>query len=152
MTLDEAWSKVRRCARDMNARYQGVVFDELAIVSFSDNQPRTLSYQGPRREAFDSQFPADSAALRSRVRRGGQNYGVGDFEFSHEGTGTSFEAFVVLGQEICLVCNNTTKSMSAIAANPLWLAAQVPFVELAESMRADPLASQASSRSLPAAA
>jgi len=137
----------------MNTRYQGVVFDELAVVSFSDSQPRTLSYQGPRREVFDAQFAADSAALRASVRRREQEYGVGDFEFSHDGTGTGFEAFMVLAPEICLVCNNTGKSMSAIAANPLWLAAQVPFVELAETFRTNPLVKQTESHGrMPAAA
>jgi hypothetical protein len=139
MTLDQAWSAVQNCAREMNRLYRQVVFDELAIVSFGDNCPHTLSYQGPRRAAFDAGFVADSAALRAVVRSGGQQYSVGDFEFSHEGAGTAFEAFLVLGPEVCLVCNNTVKSMSAIAANPLWLAAQVPFVELAESFRFKPL-------------
>ena len=139
MTLEQAWSAIRDCAREMNTRYREVVFDELAIVSFADNHPRTVSYQGPRREAFDAGFAADSAALRAIVRSGGQHYDVGDFEFSHEGTGTGFEAFLVLGPDTCLVCNNTVKSMSAIAANPLSLAAQVPFASLAERFRSKPV-------------
>lgn len=139
MTLNQAWRWIRHCAREMNIRYNGVVFDELAIVSFADNQPRTLSYQGPRRQEFDLHFPSDSTALRALVRSGTYRYGVGDFEFSHQGTGTLYDAFVVLGGGVCLVCNNTTKPMPAISANPLWLAAQIPLAELAERFRVHPL-------------
>ena len=139
MTLEQAWQKVLNCADEMNTRYSEVVFDELAIVSISDIEPRTMSYQGPRKEAFSESFPKDSAALRKTVRERGQAYDIGDFEFSHEGAGTGYEAVMLLGKGLCLICNNTVKSMDGIAKNPRWLSAQVPFAELAEDFRGDPL-------------
>ena len=139
MTLEQAWKSVLATAQEMNARYGDVVFDELAIVSIADKQPRTLSYQGPRQTAFTENFPRDSAALRQTVRQGGLRYEAGDFEFSHEGVGTGFEAFMVLGKGVCLICNHTVKTMQAISQNPRWIAAQVPFAELGEKFRAAPL-------------
>jgi hypothetical protein len=47
---------------------------------------------------------------------------------------------MVLGKEIYLICNNTVQSMDAITKDPLWLGAQVPFVELSDKFRADPVA------------
>ncbi len=139
MTLEQAWKSILNCAQEMNARYRDVVFDELAIVSIGDNQTRTVSYQGPRREAFASSFPADLAPLRKAARQGGQSYQAGDFEFSHEGAGTAFEAFMILGRNLCLICNNTAKSMDGISRNPRWIEAQVPFVELGDKFRGEPL-------------
>ena len=49
------------------------------------------------------------------------------------------EAFLMVGDGLYLICNNTAQSMSAIAKDPLWLSAQVPFVELSDQFRADPL-------------
>jgi len=140
MTLEQAWKSILNCAEEMNARYRDVVFDELAIVSIGDSQTRTVSYQGPRKEVFSESFPKDSAGLRKTVQSGGQTYEVGDFEFSHDGTGTGFEAFMMLGRGLCLICNNTGKSMDGISRNPRWLEAQVPFAELSDTFRSNPLA------------
>jgi hypothetical protein len=140
MTLEQAWKSIMNCAQEMNSRYREVVFDELAIVSIADNQTRTMSYQGPRKDVFTDSFHADSAALRNTVRQGGQHYDAGDFEFSHEGAGTGFEAFMILGHGLCLICNNTSKSMDGISKNPRWIEAQVPFAELSERFRSEPLA------------
>lgn len=139
MTMEQAWKSILHCAEQMNTRYREVVFDELAIVSISDNSTRAMSYQGPRKEEFADSFPKDSAGLRASLRSGGQTYEAGDFEFSHDGTGTGFEAFMMLGKGLCLICNNTGKSMEGISKNPRWLEAQIPFAELGEEFRGNPL-------------
>jgi hypothetical protein len=139
MTLEQAWESVLHCAEEMNTHYRDVVFDELAIVSIDDTRTQTMSYQGPRQEAFEVSFPGDSAALRKAVSVGGQRYEAGDFEFSHDGAGTGFEAFMLLGKGLCLICNNTGKSMDGISMNPRWLNAQIPFAELSEQFRGNPL-------------
>jgi hypothetical protein len=48
---------------------------------------------------------------------------------------------MVVGRGIYLICNNTVQSMDSITKDPLWLGAQVPFVELSEKFRANPLVS-----------
>jgi len=53
--------------------------------------------------------------------------------------GTGFESFLVLGKGIFLICNNTFQSMDGITQDPLWLGAQVPFVELSDKIRGDPV-------------
>jgi hypothetical protein len=64
---------------------------------------------------------------------------VGDFEFARHGVGLAFESFMAVGPGVFLICNNTVQSMDGITKDPLWLGAQVPFVELSDKFRADPL-------------
>jgi hypothetical protein len=56
------------------------------------------------------------------------------------GRATMIEAFLVLGQGLYLICNNTLESMDSLTKNPRWLGAQVPFAELADKVRVSPLA------------
>ncbi len=121
----------------MNARYGSVIFDEWAIVSLERNRARILFYTGPRNDDFLKHFVADLGALRLSLLDA--SLGAGDFEFARHGVGTGIEAFLVLGQGMYLICNNTAESMDGISKNPRWLGAQVPFAELAEKVRADPL-------------
>ena len=137
MTLDEICGSIKACASQMNARYGGVVFDEWAVVSLERNRARILHYTGPRNDDFLKNFVTDLGALRTALLDG--TYGPGDFEFARNGVGTSIEAFLVLGQGMYLICNNTVETMDSIGKNPRWLRAQVPFVELAEKVRANPL-------------
>jgi hypothetical protein len=138
MTLDETKKFINACAGQMAARYGKTVFDEWAIISLAENKARVLSYAGPRNDDFLKNFANDLGALRSELLT--TNYGAGDFAFARHGTGTRFEAFMVLGAGIYLICNNTRESMDAIAKEPRWLDAQVPFAELGDKLRMSPLA------------
>lgn len=137
MTLDQAKRRITACARQMDAQYKKMVFDEWAIISMVDHKGRLLAYIGPRKAGFQKNFLADAGALRTSLLAGQTN--IGDFEFARHGVGTGFESFLVLGQGLFLICNNTVQSMDVITQDPLWLAAQVPFVELSDAFRADPL-------------
>lgn len=137
MTLDQAVKLIKSCAEQMDARYRKVVFDEWAIISLADNKGRLLAYIGPRKEGFQQNFLTDAGALRAGLLT--QEHNVGDFEFARHGVGTGFEAFMVLGKGIYLICNNTVQSMDGITQDPLWLNAQVPFVELSDKVRAEGL-------------
>lgn len=137
MRIETAIEHIRQCAGLMDSRYQRTVFDEWAIVAFEKGRPRVVHYQGPRAAGFAASFDADLAALRAGLTS--QRYEAGDFEFARQAAGTQFEAFMVAGPGLYLVCNNTWATMDQIAANPLWLAAQVPFVVMSEHFRADPL-------------
>ena len=68
-----------------------------------------------------------------------QEQPVGTFEFARNNVGTGFEAYMVVGNGLYLICNNTVQSMDTIARDPQWLGAQVPFVELSEQFTASPL-------------
>ena len=137
MKLDQAKKLITGCARQMDAQYKKIVFDEWAIISLADQKGRLLAYIGPRKAGFQKNFAADAGSLRTGLLAGQTN--VGDFEFARHGVGTGFESFMVLGDGIFLICNNTIQSMDAITQDPLWLAAQVPFVELSDQFRSDPL-------------
>ena len=137
MTLEETTKSVKQCAQEMNARYKQVVFDEWAIVSVVQKQSRILNYLGPRNDDFLKNFANDLGALRLELFKA--RHGVGDFEFTRHGVGTLFEAFLVLGEGIYLICNHTEKSMEEITKNPHWIDAQVPFVDLSDKVRSNPL-------------
>ena len=137
MTLDDANKLIRGCADRMNELYKKVVFDEWAIVLLVQQRAKILTYLGPRKDDFQKNFAADVQDLRSELLS--HNHNLGDFEFSRHGFGTKLEAFVVVGDGLYLICNNTTDSMSGITKDPLWLVAQVPFVEMSDRFRSDPL-------------
>lgn len=137
MTLEEICEQIKTCAHMMNERYGRLVFDEWAVISLAENRARVLFYTGPRNDIFLANFVSDLGTLRAGLLGG--NYGIGDFEFSRHGVGTGIEAFLVAGQGMYLICNNTAASMDLITKDPRWLAAQVPFVELADKIRANPL-------------
>lgn len=137
MTLDEATKLIRSCSDRMNGLYGRVVFDEWVIISLMQHKARILFYVGPRNDEFLHSFAKDLGALRNELLD--SRYSIGDFEFSRYGVGTGFEAFVVMGQGIYLICNNTCASMEEITKDPKWLNAQVPFAELSEAVRPNPL-------------
>jgi hypothetical protein len=137
MILDEAKTLITDCAKQMHASYGKPVFDEWAVVSFSDQKGRLLAYMGPRKEDFKKNFLADAGTLRAGLlNREGV---VGDFDFARDGVGTGFESFLILGKGVYLICNNTQESMEEIGKNPNWLQAQVPFVALSDRFRSNPL-------------
>ena len=121
----------------MNARYHKVVFDEWAIVSFKGKKGRLLAYIGPRRAGFQQNFLSDAGPLMEGLLA--QNTTPGDFEFARHGIGTGFESFLTLGEHIFLICNNTVQDMDGITKDPLWIGAQVPFADLSDKFRDDPL-------------
>ncbi len=121
----------------MNSRYKKVVFDEWAVVSVAHRKSRILNYIGPRNDDFLKNFANDLGALRAELLQA--HHGAGDFEFARHGVGTMFEAFMVLSDGIYLICNNTANSMDGITTDAHWINAQVPFVELSDKVRSDPL-------------
>ena len=137
MTLDEAKTLIKTCARQMDAHYDKTVFDEWAVISLAENKARVLAYVGPRNDDSLKNFANDLGSLRAELL--GASYGVGDFAFARHGVGTRFEGFMVLGSAIYLICNNTHETMDAIAKDPKWLNAQVPFAELGDRLRMSPL-------------
>jgi len=145
MKIREATNLIKTCTQKMNARYARVVFDEWAIVSLTGKKarqwanegPRLLAYEGPRKEGFRKNFLKDAGALRTTLLTVQHN--PGDFEFAPDGVGTGFEAFTAVGEGVYLIWNNTAQCMDGIAREPRWLAAQVPFVDLTERFRADPI-------------
>jgi hypothetical protein len=137
MTLENVCGQIKTCADQMNSRYAGVVFDEWVVVSLERNRARILHYAGPRNDDFLKNFVNDLGVLRTALLD--TSYGPGDFEFARHGVGTGIEGFLVLGPGLFLVCNNTAGSMDSITKNPRWLSAQVPFAELADKIRVNPL-------------
>ena len=137
MNLDHAKKLIKMCAEQMDAHYEKPVFDEWVIIAMLNQKGRVLDYIGNRKEEFKTNFSTDAGSLRNSLL-GGQ-FNVGDFEFARHGVGTGFESFLVLGEGIYLICNNTAESMEEITKDPKWLRAQVPFVELSEQFREDPL-------------
>ncbi len=137
MTLSETLDLVQRTANNMNARYGRVVFDEWALVSLRRGHERIVSYQGPRKEDFQKNFVQDLGGLRAELLT--TRHATGYFDFSRHATGTGFEAFVCIGEELYLICNNTQCSMNDIAKDARWLDAQKEFAALTERVQQDAL-------------
>lgn len=137
MTLNEANQLIMSTVDLMNAKYGNTVFDEWAVLSLNEKGGRILGYSGPRREDSQKTLSADLDALREELVN--KQFGTGDFEFARHAGGTHFDAFLVLGRGFYLICNNTRASMDGITKDSRWLGAQVPFVELSDKFRANPL-------------
>src|SRR5258708_8937693 len=137
MTLEEITRLVKSCAEQMDVGYKRVVVDEWVVGSRAQKKSRILSYFGPRNDDFLKNFANDLGALRAELLN--RHLGFGDFEFTRNGVGTLFEAFMVLGEGIYLICNNTADSMEGITQEPRWIDAQVPFVELSDKIQSHPL-------------
>jgi hypothetical protein len=125
----------------MVALYGRPVFDEWAIVLIAEAKGWILDYTGPRRAAFQKNFLDDSVALTGELDP--RRHGPGDFEFTPHGRGTRFDAFIVLGKSVYLLCNNTGSSMGELTKDPRWLNAQRPFATLSEKFRANPVTNSA---------
>ncbi len=137
MRLEDAIRLFHETAQKMDQHYNRVVFDEWVVVSLRNRHVRVLSYTGPRAKTFQARFPDDLQPLRPELFAG--NHEPGDYEFARHATGTCVDAFVVAGEGVYLFCNNTLSSIEHITVNPLWLSAQVHFVEMADKLRADPV-------------
>lgn len=138
MVFEDALKLVKNCADRMNTMYGKVVFDEWVVLSVSeDKQGKILSYCGPRKDDFVKNFGADLGELRHKLF--GHEYHAGDFEFARYGSGTAFEAFMVIGEGVYLFCNNTNETMDGISKDARWLNAQLPFLELAEKFQKNPV-------------
>lgn len=137
MTLDEAIQVVRTHIGRMNELYGRTVFDEWAIVVILGEKGRVLHYEGNRREDFRRNFAQDAQYFASELRDPGQH--LGDFSFARHGTGTRFDAYLIVGEGLYVLSNNTASSMSEISQDPRWLSAQVPFVEMSDRFRSEPL-------------
>jgi hypothetical protein len=137
MNLEEARKHIKTCAEQMNSRYGSVVFDEWVIVSLRHHEARILAYTGPRNDFFLQNFAKDLGTLRAGLLD--PKFSVGDFEFARHGVGTGFEAFMVLGPGLYLICNHTSRTMTDIAKESKWLNAQIPFAELGNRFQGDPL-------------
>ena len=141
MTLTEARKHIKDCAEEMASLYGRSVFDEWAIVLFAEGKGWILDYTGPRRADFQKNFLDDSATLRRELDPG--RLDPGNFEFTRHGSGTRFDAFLVLGKNVILLCNHTGSTIAEITRDPRWLNAQRPFAGLSDRFRADPVTNSA---------
>lgn len=136
MQWNEAIDLIQSCGAKMTAQYGRPVFDEWAILKLN-GVTEVAYYSGPRPSNFLSTFARDSHTLSQETA--GRSYAAGEFEFARDSSGTAFDAFLALGGGCILVCNSIKFSMADIRKDPLWLKAQVPFVEMTERFRASPL-------------
>lgn len=140
MILKDAVQLVLNTATMMDSICKQPVFDEFGIVRAKGEKLFLCWYKGDRKQDYVGRFKRDTALLKQESRsRFSNRYDVGDYEFIPDGSGTQAESFLVVGEDLFLICSNTRKSMAEISANPLWLKAQSAFVEMSEAFRFDPL-------------
>jgi len=140
MTADELKDRTNLAFTRMNEIYGCSVFDEWALVAVFQGKAQVTHYEGPRPDGFADSFPRDAARLREELD--GHRYFPGEFEFTADGHGTMFDAFIKASDHAYVVCNNTQVAMSRIRGNELWLKAQVPFADLCARISESPLTDQ----------
>lgn len=139
MNLEAAISRIRGTFEKMNAAYQRQVFDEIAIIGLGDGGLTLHHYDGPRESEFMAGFADDSVSLRKELTE--EQTGVGgEFSFTREGDGAAMDAYICLGPNVYLFCNNTAKSMSEVTRDPRWLDAQGEFLNASQFFAVDPVA------------
>lgn len=137
MNLESAVRQISHGLAEIERLYERPVFNEWAIVGWSGGRPVVLHYDGPRTEDFETKLPGDLRLLRESLQE--DRSVAGTFSFAREGVGTLFDAYIVLGEDVVLLCNHTEMDFEAIATDPLWRKAQMPFVDLTEKFGLDPL-------------
>lgn len=137
MNLDAATNRISKSFTKMNEAYRRPVFDELLIVQRNRGEVTLLHYTGPRKDSIMDSLADETAALRQEGSH--LNPKPGEFDFTREGVGSDFDAYICLGEELFLLCNNTEKSMEEVTADPNWLAAQGQFLTASQFFAVDPL-------------
>lgn len=138
MELDAAIRRIQKSFQKMNATYGRAVFDEIAVVGLEGARLKLYYYEGPRESRFMDSFADDSTALRRELTADQSGLG-GEFGFIREGRGAEIDAYICLGPDIYLFCNNTQRTVHEITADPLWLNAQNEFLNGSQYFARDPL-------------
>ncbi len=138
MNLSAAILRIEKSFAKLNQAYGRPVFDELAIVGLAGGALKLHYYEGPREPAFLEEFADDSISLRKELTEEQTALG-GEFSFTREGDGAGIDAYICLGPDVYLFCNNTKKSMSEVTADPAWLNAQGQFLNASQFFAVDPL-------------
>jgi hypothetical protein len=138
MKLSTAVDFATRGFARMDKAFKRPLFDEWAIIAVHADAFEVLHYSGYREDQFAKEFADDSIKIRALMSDCLDN--PGHFEFVRDAGGTQLDAFIVVGKDHLLICNNGALSINQITKDPMWTAAQEPFLLLAEKFRADPLA------------
>lgn len=139
MNLESAIQQIKKSFAKLDKAYGRVVFDEIAVVGLAGNDLVLHYYEGPRESAFMSDFAEDSISLRKELTAD-QTANGGEFSFTRDGAGAGIDAYICLGPDLYLFCNNTVKSMPQVTADPAWLNAQGEFLTASQFFAVDPLA------------
>jgi hypothetical protein len=137
MSPTDAYRHIEEAMKRMHALYGRTLFDEWVVVRLGPNTATVQHYEGPRLAECLAIFAKDVALLRREASD--RAHAPGDFDFARSATGTQFDALIKLAEDAYLICNNTELSMEQIRANPEWLKAQVPFANLSERFRLQPV-------------
>ncbi len=137
MSPTDAYSTISSAMARMSALYGRTLFDEWAVVRLGPRSANAEHYEGPRLPEFLASCHRDIEPLRREAAS--RSHEPGDFDFARTSSGTSIDALVKIAADAYLLCNNTGLSMEEIRGKPEWLKAQVPFANLAERFRTDPV-------------
>jgi len=136
MKLDQANKLIQLCAEQMNARYRKVVFDEWAVISLTDNKGRLLSTWVPGRPGSRKTFSPTRANCGARCSLSSLTRGISSLPATEWGPGLN-RSWPWGG--IIPDLQQYRPIHGRYHQDPLWLSAQVPFVDLSERFRNDPL-------------
>lgn len=138
MKKSEAVERIGLALSKMAEVLGEAAFDEWMLVKRLSKGWQVLNYTGEREAAFKKEFTTDIAAMKETVLDFSKTY-VGDSDFSYEGHGSGFDAYICVGDGIFLFLNNIQKSTSEITNSPKWKRAQIHYATLLEAFAADKL-------------
>lgn len=137
MNLEKAIEWIHQAVSKMHLASGSPVFNEWMIIDLSGTDTRLLHYSGPRSVVSQNQMQKDLRSLEEEMARDG--YTSGQFFFSHNATGTHYDAFIVAAPRRYVLFNNTSMTMNEIFADAFWQKHQIHFVELSERFHMDAL-------------
>lgn len=137
MSPTDAYSTISAAMARMSALYGRTLFDEWAVVRLAAGSAKVEHYEGSRLAAFLASCHRDIEPIRREAAS--RSHEPGDFDFARTSSGTGIDALVKISVDAYLLCNNTELSMEEIRAKPEWLKAQVPFANLSDRFRTDPV-------------
>jgi len=137
MTTEDAIELVEETLMELEADVKYSVFDEWVLIKTTPITWNILKYRGPRRKEFFQHFAEDLSSLRKTMKN--LDSVVGEFNFSREGYGKAFDAYMCIGKKQFILFNNTVKNADEIKANIRWKDAKSHFRTLQRKFIDDPV-------------
>lgn len=116
------------------------LFDEFLVIEvLSGGNVRLKHYYGPREFQKIVENLAKEAKSLKKDLFDKQQQLPGHCVFDHHATNSDYDAFVVIGRDVCVLLNNIQLSMEEVKKKFPWMIAQKSFLDFVQSFACDPV-------------
>lgn len=137
MTKEEAIKQIEHTLEDLNNQIKYTIFNEWILISVTPRSWDILKYSGPRQSEFFSHLSEDLTSVHQKMND--LNPIPGEFDFSYEGYGKAFDAYMCIGEKLYILFNNTLKNADEIKAHINWKKAERKIRNLQQKFMDDPV-------------